>query len=262
MLSVSAIEFQNITFHYNLDNTIIHNINFEIEKGSTTVILGKNGSGKSTLLKLLMRFEKPIDGRILIDGNLINNISILDKSKILAYVSQDIFNQFDFSVQDYLLFGVTNTLNFISMPNSEHRELVSTYVKQFQIEHLLRKKMDKLSGGEKQIVMICRAFIQGSNIIVLDEPLSALDFANQNKVLKLLKDISGKGKTIIFTTHNPNHALFLDANVIFLYNRQIIAQGHAREVLTLDLLNTVYENSIGKSKDHPYEEFSIKNHEI
>ena len=122
--------------------------------------------------------------------------------------------------------------------------------------------MDRLSGGERQIVMICRAFIQGSRIIVLDEPLSALDFVNQNKVLKLLKDISGKGKTIIFTTHNPNHALFLDANVVFLSNKQIVAKGRAREVLSLTLLNDVYEHSIGMSKDQPYEEFSVKNDEI
>ena len=259
---MNAIEFKNVSFHYHFEHSIIKDIDFLVENGSTTIILGKNGSGKSTILKLLMGFEKPIDGQIFIEGKSLDYFSILEKSRILAYVSQDIFSQFDFSVEDYLLFGVTNTLNFISLPKQEHLMLVNTYVDQFHINHLLEKKMDRLSGGERQIVMICRAFIQGSRIIVLDEPLSALDFVNQNKVLKLLKDISGKGKTIIFTTHNPNHALFLDANVVFLSNKQIVAKGRAREVLSLTLLNDVYEHSIGMSKDQPYEEFSVKNDEI
>ena len=104
----------------------------------------------------------------------------------------------------------------------------------------MNKLMDKIMGGEKQIMANHKAFIQGSNVIVLDEPLSALDFINQNKVLRLLKDIKNENKTIIFTTHNPNHALYLDANILMLDEQKLVINGKAREVLTIENLKNKY----------------------
>lgn len=256
-----AIKFKDVTFNYPNSNLILDKISFDILENSTTVILGKNGSGKTTLLKLLMNFEKPKTGEIYLNGTLLNEYSILDKSKQIAYVGQDIFSQFDFTVEDYLLFGVTNSLGMFKSPKKEHYDKVYSYVKKFDIEHLINKKMDQISGGEKQIVMICKAFVQGSNIIVLDEPLSALDFTNQNRILKLLKDIKKENKTIIFTTHNPNHALYLDSNVLLIDNNKLALNGNARIELTLDKLKEVYGETIGFSDEHLYKEFSIKNEE-
>ena len=254
---MSDIKFCHVTFGYQISNPVLVDLNFDIEKNTTTIVLGKNGSGKSTLLKLIMRFETPSHGEIYLNNKIINQYSILEKSKILAYVGQNVYDQFDFTVKDYLLFAVTNSLTLIETPKEEHIIRVSQYVNRFGIDHLLDKRMDRLSGGEKQIVMICRAFIQESKAIILDEPLSALDFVNQNRILNLLKEISNQDKTIILTTHNPNHALYLNAKVIFISNKEIIADGNARDVLNLQLLNKVYGNTVGLSKDHSYDEFSV-----
>ena len=81
------------------------------------------------------------------------------------------------------------------------------------ITHFLDKNIGEVSGGERQIIFIACALIQDTPIILLDEPTSALDIKNQNKVLTVLKEISKEGKTIILSSHNPNHALFLDSNV-------------------------------------------------
>lgn len=259
---MNVIRFENVSFSYKNSKSILKNLNFNIDKGTTTVLLGKNGSGKTTLLKLLMNFEKPQDGKIYLNGKDIADFSILEKSKQIAYVGQDIFSQFDFSVEDYLLFGVTNSLSMFQLPKEEHRLIVEENVNKFGIAHLLNKKMDQISGGEKQIIMICRAFIQGSNIIVLDEPLSALDFSNQNIILKLLKNIKNENKTIIFTTHNPNHALYLDANVLMIDNNELFIDGLARKELTINNLTKVYGDTIGFSKEHSYAEYSIKNDEV
>jgi len=259
---MSVIKYENVTFNYPNSKIILKDITFEINPKTTTVLLGKNGSGKSTLLKLLMHFEKPQQGDIYLKNKLISEYKIHERSKEIVYVGQDVFNQFDFTVEDYLLFGVTNSLSMFQTPKEQHYNLMYKFVSQFSISHLLNKSMDKISGGEKQIVMICKAFIQGSNIIVLDEPLSALDFTNQNKVLKLLRDIKKQDKTIIFTTHNPNHALYLDANVLVLDHQEVVIQGKAREELTLENLRKIYGDTIGFSKEHTYNEFSIKNDEI
>ena len=255
---MSVIKFERVTFQYSNSNVVLEDVTFEIKSNSTTILLGKNGSGKSTLLKLLMHFEKPQEGKIFLNNKCIDKYSILERSKEIAYVGQDVFNQFDFSVKDYLLFGVTNTLSMFQSPNKKHNLLVQKFVDKFEISHLLNKSMDKISGGEKQIVMICKTFIQGSNIIVLDEPLSALDFINQNRILKLLRDIKTEKKTIIFTTHNPNHALYLDANVLMIDQKKLVFDGKARDVLTIENLKSIYGDIIGFSSDHPYEEFSIK----
>lgn len=259
---MNVIKFNDVTFNYPKSNSILSEISFEILENTTTVILGKNGSGKTTLLKLLMNFEKPKSGEIYINNRLINEYSILEKSKQIAYVGQDIFNQFDFSVEDYLLFGVTNSLGMFKLPKKEHYNKVNEYVEKFNIKYLINKKMDQISGGEKQIVMICKAFIQGSKILILDEPLSALDFTNQNRILKLLKAIKKDNKTIIFTTHNPNHALYLDSNILLIDNNIIALNGRARTELTMDKLKVVYGDTVGFSSDHPYNEFSIKNDEV
>lgn len=259
---MNAIEISNLSFGYDKKDLVLDDISFNIEEFSTTAVLGKNGSGKSTLLKILTGLEHHSSGNVLLKGKPISEYSILERSKQIAYVGQDIFNQFDFSVEDYLLFGVTNSLSLISAPKQRHKEKVYEYVSRFEIKHLLEKKMDKISGGEKQIIMLCKAFIQGSDIVVLDEPLSALDFENQNKILNLLKNISNKGKTIIFSTHNPNNALFLDANTIMLSSKKIVFNGKARKDLTIEALNAVYGNIVGKSSEHPYDEFSVKSDEI
>lgn len=259
---MSAIKFDHVSFSYNNKKEVISDISFEISKGKTTMLLGKNGSGKTTLLKLLMNFEKPQNGTIYLYNKNINDYTIIDKSKEMSYVGQDIFNQFDFTVEDYLLFGVTNALSMFQLPDKKHLDLVKRFAHKFGIEHLMNKKMDQISGGEKQIVMICRAFIQNTEIIVMDEPLSALDFGNQNIILKLIKNLNKENKTIIFTTHNPNHALFLNANFIIIDKCKIVMHGIARENLTLEVLNKVYDGSIGLSKEHFYEEFSIKNDEV
>lgn len=259
---MSVIKFNEVTFNYQNADTILNKISFNIEEQTTTVVLGKNGSGKSTLLKLLMNFEKPKSGVIYLNDKPLDEYSILERSKQVAYVGQDIFNQFDFSVEDYLLFGVTNALGMFKSPKKKHYEKVNEFVTKFDIKHLINKKMDQISGGEKQIVMICKAFIQGSKIIVLDEPLSALDFTNQNKILRLLKVIKNEDKTIVFTTHNPNHALYLDSNVLLIDHNEIVINGKARSELTLENLSKVYGDTIGFSSEHSYNEFSIKNDEI
>ena len=93
---MNVIRFENVSFSYKNSRSILKNLNFNIDKGTTTVLLGKNGSGKTTLLKLLMNFEKPQDGKIYLNGKDIADFSILEKSKQIAYVGQDIFSQFDF----------------------------------------------------------------------------------------------------------------------------------------------------------------------
>lgn len=130
---------------------------------------------------------------------------------------------------------------------------------QFGITHLLDKKLSEISGGERQIVAICAAIVQNTNLIVLDEPTSALDIKNQHAVLSIIKKIAKEQeKTFILSSHNPNHALYLDSNVLLLKNGTIVAQGQADDIVNIETLKAIYGEDICYTSDLAYKEISFK----
>ena len=219
---------------------------------------GDTGAGKTTLIKLLSGLLEPISGEIFYDNRLLKNISIKERSKIFSYVSQKSINSDDFNVKDYLTYGVVNSLKFYEHPKDEHVIEVLQVSKKLNIEHLLDKKIGQLSGGEKQIITIAAAIIQNTPVIILDEPTSALDLKNQNSVLSLLKEIAKDGKTIILSSHNPNHALYLDGNVVVLKKGEIVEFGNAKDVISIEKLQDVYGDDICYSDQLNYREISFK----
>ena len=126
------------------------------------------------------------------------------------------------------------------------------------ITHLLEKKIGEVSGGERQIIFIACALIQDAPIILLDEPTSALDIKNQNKVLTVLKEISKEGKTILLSSHNPNHALLLDSNVILMNKGDVAMAGPAKELITVEKLVPIYGERVCYSNELGYQEISFK----
>ena len=255
---MSSLSVKNINYAYHKNIKVLSNLTIEFERNKIHTLLGLNGSGKTTLIKVLAGLLVPQDGIVKIKDIDIKTIDYLERSKYIAYVKQGSNTGDDHLVKDYLSFGMMNQLSWYQSPTKEHMEVVRTHAKRFNIESLMDKKMNELSGGQKQIVMICRAFIQNTEIIILDEPTAALDFKNQSLVLRLLKDIvKTDNKTIILSTHNPNHALYLDSQVILIDQGEIIENGHASEVICIDKLKNIYGESISKSKDQAYDELTI-----
>lgn len=253
------IIIKDLSFRYDrTNNNVLNDLNFEIVPGTVNVLLGLNGCGKTTLIKLLSGLLDVNQGDIQYDGKSIKELPIKDRSKAFAYVAQIQSGNNEFLVKDYLAYGFVNTLKFYESPNKKQLEQINIIAKKFNIEHLLCKELGQLSGGEKQIVTIASAIIQNTPIVILDEPTSALDLKNQNLVLAILKDIAKEGKTIIMSSHNPNHALFLDANVVLMNNGNIKKIGDAKEIIKVDLLKEVYGDAICLSSDLTYKEISFK----
>ena len=254
------ISINNLTFNYYKNSEkVINDISYSIESGKVYVLLGLNGCGKTTLIKLLAGLLEPSTGTIMYDNQSIKNIPIKDRSKLFSYVSQKSICNDDFYVKDYLTYGVVSTLKFYETPKKNHLLLVENVATRLGIFHLLDKKIGQLSGGEKQIVSIASAIIQDTPVILLDEPTSALDLKNQNIVLSLLNEIAKDGKTIILSSHNPNHALFLNADVILMNHGKIEMSGTSFDVITIDSLKSVYGESLCFSEELPYKEISFKN---
>lgn len=254
------IKVNKLSFSYTKKGpTILNNLSLDIKDKSINVILGLNGSGKTTLIKILAGLIQPKCGTIVYGKNDLGKLSYLERSKIVSYVSQNNRGTEDIKVRDYLTYGMLNSIAFYKTPNVLHEKKINQIVDKLHIIHLLDKTLGTISGGERQIVSIASSLLQDASVILLDEPTSALDLKNQNIVLSILKKIIKKDKkTIILTTHNPNHALFLDANVILINKGSIIETGPAKSIVKIEKLKKIYGKSIKLSSDLKYKEVSFK----
>lgn len=256
---MKAIELEDVTFSYGKGKRkVLDGVGLSCEPGSVNALIGLNGCGKTTLIKVMAGLEKPSAGTVRYYGRDLSELTFRERASVLAYVRQSYGSLSDYSVKDYLLFGTANKLDLFDVPGKGEKEAVREIVERFGITHLYDKKLGELSGGERQIVSVCSAMVQDSKVVLLDEPCSALDIVNQNKVLTILNSIAKDSeKTILFSTHNPNHALYTEANVFLLGSGKIIDSGPAEEIITPDRLKPIYGEGICYSKDQPYNEISF-----
>ncbi len=238
---------------------VLNKVNLEVEDGKVLVLLGNNGCGKTTLIRNIAGLLNPTSGSILFDDVNLLKLNYNERSKIISYVSQQINNQEDVKVLDYLTFAFSNKLKFYERPKADQINKAKEYAERLNISHLLDKNIDEISGGERQIVSICSALLQDSKVIILDEPTSALDLCNQNMVLSTINEIAKKeNKTMILSTHNPNHARYLDSMVAVMKDGVILEYGESSEIITVEKLKPIYGDSLCYSCEQDYKEVSFR----
>lgn len=239
----SIIKVNNISFSYG-KNIVLSNCSFELSDNSMTALLGCNGQGKTTLMNCILNYSKISDGSIELENKNVKDLSIRQISRLVSYVPQ--LTEFNSTcvIRDFLVEGRTPYLSTFQIPSEKDYAIVEEEAKKLELEKLLNKRLDEISGGQKQMILILRALIQNTPFIMLDEPMSALDLNNQKKVLNLLRTLQQEGKTILFTTHNPNHALFLDCNCLVLKAGKIICNGIASDILDQNTISELYGDSI------------------
>lgn len=254
-----SIDIKNLCFSYKKKSKpVLKNVNLSISDDTITVILGLNGCGKTTLIKAIAGLFKNVTGVISYNNILLSTLSIHERSKLIAYVPQKINGIDDVKVEDYLTYGLVNSLKFYQAPSLLEKQNTLDMARKFKIEHLLHKNMGELSGGERQVVSLSSALLQNTKIILLDEPTSALDLKNQSLVLTKLKEISkAENKTVILSTHNPNHALFLDCNVALIDEGRILKYGPANTIINVENLKCIYGDNVCLSEQLPYKEISF-----
>ena len=235
------LETRNLSYSYHAGQAVLNDISLKIYDGSVTVLLGLNGSGKTTLIKVLTGLLKPLKGTTFIEAKDITQISSTELSKLISYVPQNISDDTDFAVLDYLTFGRMNTIKFYSSPKSEDYEKAKAVANDLGITDLLAEKMNELSGGQRQLVTIARAVVQKF----------------LNTVIRYIYKLKNRGKTIVLSCHNPSIPLLLNADVVVLENGKVKMTGKAREVLTLQTLCDIYGCEFIAGSQLPYEEASL-----
>ena len=210
----TMIAAQGLGFRYS-DTVpwLFENLSFSLQSGQTLALLGRNGRGKTTLLKCLAELVKPTAGTIRSDG-------------LLGYVPQHFVTPFAYTVFDVVLMGRARHIGMFSNPSPQDRLRTAEALDLVGLSAFSQRAIGTLSGGERQLALIARALASEADILLLDEPASALDYHNQALVLSMLRRLSAqRGLTILMTTHEPTHALQIADRAVLLYGSGKVEEG-------------------------------------
>lgn len=239
------LKVKNIKAGYK-EKIIVDDINFSVEPGEFTGILGLNGSGKTTLLKTISGLLKPLDGEVLLDDE---NLLLLNEKELARHISfmpQSPSIIYDIRVIDLVLMGITPYLSIFESPNSGHMEKAYEVLEKMNIEKHMDRNFLHLSEGEKQLVIMARSLMQDAEIMLFDEPVSALDFKNKHFVLDNIRSILNKENKIgIISLHDPNLALRYCDKIIIIDEGEIYAEFSTGDI-DVDFLTDIFSNLYGE----------------
>ncbi len=220
---------------------VLSNVTFSVDAGSIHVLLGPNGVGKTTLFKTVLGFLPALSGAIEIDGRELRQLSRRELARLVAYVPQVHDSTFGYTVGEMVLMGRTPLMaGMTAAPTRGDERAADEVIERLRLERLADRDVTELSGGEQQMVLVARALAADPRLIVMDEPCASLDFGNQALLLTRLGELRQQGVSILMTSHDPNHAFALDADVTCLGRDGLVATGTARELLSPDLLGELY----------------------
>ena len=222
------------------DRVVGRALDVSLAQNEVLALLGPNGSGKTTLLKTLLGILAPLAGEALIDGKPIAAYSAPARARRIAYVPQAHVPTFAFTVETVVLMGRTAHGNLFSAPSAADRLVATRALERLGIAALKERPYTMISGGERQLVLLARALAQEPQFIVLDEPTASLDFGNQGKVMREIRALAAAGHGVLFTTHDPNHALRAADRAFLIRDGHCVAEGSVRTVLTRAQLENLY----------------------
>lgn len=223
-MTTNVIELRNVskTIH---DHDILQDINLEVRNGEFLTLLGPSGCGKTTVLRLISGFEDPTKGQIFINGNDVSGLPPHLRHVHTVFQSYALFPHM--TVYENIAFG----LRCQKLPEKEIKERISEVLKIVKLEKYVNRKPDQLSGGQQQRVAIARAVVNRPLVLLLDEPLSSLDYRLRKTMQIELKQLQRKlGITFVFVTHDQEEALSMSDRVVVMQEGCIEQIGTPRQV--------------------------------
>lgn len=240
------VEFRDVRFGYNEDNTIIHKFSSKVKDGQKVAIVGPTGAGKTTMIKLLMRFYDVNDGAILVDGHNIKEFNRGELREMFGMVLQDTW-LFSGTIMENIRYGRTDASDeeVIEAAKAAHaHRFIKTLPNGYQME--LNEEANNVSGGQKQLLTIARAILADPKILILDEATSSVDTRTEIRIQKAMDNLM-KGRTSFIIAHRLS--TIRDADLILVMKEgDIVEQGNHEELLAKDgfyaeLYNSQFEMS-------------------
>jgi iron complex transport system ATP-binding protein len=215
------ISLENIAIGYK--EVLFSAENIELSKGKVYALVGRNGVGKSTFLKTLSGNLAPLKGQIKVSGQNLVNLNNSEKSKLIAVVESKFDGISFLSVKDYLGLGRSPYTDIFGRLENSDLDKIQEVAEVLKIKYLLEKDTVEISDGERQLVMIARALVQDTDLILLDEPSAFLDFINRELLLQTLVEIAEKyDKCMILSSHDIDACSRFSMPMLFIHKKQLI----------------------------------------
>lgn len=239
------IELRNITLGYG-SRTLIEDATTLFECGSMVALLGRNGTGKSTLLRALAALGDVQQGEIYIDRRPLAELSRGELSRLVAFVTTERIDVEALTAYDLVAIGRSPYTNWMGRLSDDDRVAIERAMHIAGVAHMAERRVETMSDGECQRVMIARALAQDTRVILLDEPTAFLDLPNRYELCTLLSRLShDEGKCVIFSTHELDIALSLADSIalvdtphlVHLATPQMIASGNIERLFDSDYVS-------------------------
>ena len=217
------LELKNIVKKYG-NKVILDDISLKIKKGEIVSILGPSGSGKTTLLNLILGITDISSGKIIYDEEDITEVSLEKRGFNIVFQDYALFP--NLTAYENIIYGLRNK------PEISTEQDVQDFIHLLGLEEHLNKRIDQLSGGQKQRVALARTMVMKPKILLLDEPLSALDGVIKESIKSKIKEIAREfSLTTIIVTHDPEEALTLSDKVLIINEGKIAQYGTPEEII-------------------------------
>lgn len=235
-----AVDVRGLSLSYG-KRAVLRDVSFSIPPGEFFIVIGPNGSGKSSLVKTISGMTRPGSGAVEILGRPLGDYSRKALARLVAAVPQNQPVDVPFTAAEVVLMGRSPHLGLLSVESAEDVRIAEEAMNFTGVSAFASRKLDRLSTGERQRVLIARAVCQQSRIIVLDEPTASLDLAHQIHIMELMeKLIKRAGTTVVMVSHDLNLAAMYADRLLLLKNGEIVSLGTPAEVLTYRVLEETY----------------------
>ena len=217
---------------------ILKNVSLQVFPGEVLALVGPNGAGKSSLLSVMSGDEQATTGRALLQGRDVSKYRVDEAARQRSVLMQSNEVSFPFTVAEIVEMGRAPWARTTSL--ADDNKAIAEALEKADVEHLVERRFNQLSGGERARVSLARVLAQRTPVVLLDEPTAALDLKHQESVMKTVREIAGQGRAVVVVVHDLSVAAGYADRVAMVVEGKIAAVGSPREVITAKRVFEVY----------------------